>query len=281
MDLHNDDQPVGRVLSRRRLLIVLGWTGASVVAGTGLTKLGQVSKALAQAPTATATPIAACVVQPALTEGPYFVDEMLNRTDIRVEPSDGSVKPGAQLRLLFNVSKLNGEMCAPLPGAQVDVWHCDGLGLYSDVENQVGKKFLRGYQVTDETGAAEFLTIYPGWYPGRTTHIHFKIRTDPASDKGYEFTSQLFFDDAFTDQVYTQQPYSSKGNRGTRNKNDGIYLEGGEQLILNVEKEKDKDGYTATFNIALDTSQPSTASSGGPGGGGQRPGGPPPQGGSR
>jgi len=67
------------------------------------------------------------------------------------------VKPGAQLRLLFNVSKLNGEMCAPLPGAQVDVWHCDALGVYSDVENQVGKKFLRGYQITDETGTAEFI----------------------------------------------------------------------------------------------------------------------------
>src|SRR5207244_2699335 len=100
---------------------------------------------------------------------------------IRSDPSDGSVKPGAPLRLALRVSRLTAGSCAPLPGAMVDVWHCDALGAYSDVSDPggstVGKKFLRGYQVTDAEGLVRFTTIYPGAYPGRAVHIHFKIRS--------------------------------------------------------------------------------------------------------
>ncbi len=155
----------------------------------------------------------ACVARPALTEGPYFVDEKLNRSDIRSDPSDGSVRQGALLALTFRVSQLTNA-CAPLGGASVDVWHCDAAGVYSDVSDPgfstVGKKFLRGYQVTDSSGVAKFTTIYPGWYQGRAVHIHFKIRSHTGSGSAYEFTSQLFFDDNITDQVYTQAPYSAK-----------------------------------------------------------------------
>src|SRR5205823_1672252 len=152
---------------------------------------------------------------PALTQGPYFVDKQLERSDIRVEPSDNSVKQGVLLNLIFNVSNVSQNTCKPLQGAHVDVWHCDAAGAYSGVSDPgfqtTGQKWLRGYQITDANGAAKFVTIYPGWYSGRTVHIHFMIRTDPTSETGYEFTSQLFFDEALTDKVHAQQPYAAKG----------------------------------------------------------------------
>ena len=73
--------------------------------------------------------------------------------------------------------------CTPLANALVDMWHCDALGVYSDVssQNTLGQRFLRGYQVSDANGQVQFLTIYPGWYAGRAVHIHFKVRTEPAA----------------------------------------------------------------------------------------------------
>jgi protocatechuate 3,4-dioxygenase beta subunit len=204
-------------------------------------------------PTGSATATPSCVVRPQLTEGPYFVDERLNRTDIRTDPSDGSTKAGAQLRLVVNVSQISGAACIALPGAQVDVWHCDAGGLYSDEaqNDTVGKKFLRGYQVTDANGRAEFLTIVPGWYQGRTVHIHFKIRMFSGTRATYVFTSQLFFDEAATAEVLARPPYSSRGNPDTPNASDGIYKQSGGQLTLNLAREG--SGYAATFDIGLQT----------------------------
>jgi protocatechuate 3,4-dioxygenase beta subunit len=205
-------------------------------------------------PTGTATATPSCVVRPALTEGPYFVDERLNRSDIRTDPSNGTTKDGAQLRLVFNVSQVNGASCTTLPGAQVDVWHCDAGGLYSDQaqNNTVGRKFLRGYQVTDANGRAEFITIVPGWYQGRAIHIHFKIRMLAGNRATYEFTSQLFFDDATLAEVLAKSPYSSRGNPDTPNASDGIYQQSGGQLNLSLSREG--SGYAATFDIGLQTS---------------------------
>lgn len=257
-DPHDDDKPVGRILTRREILVLLGGAGAAAVVGTGFTRLNLSQSAGTATPAATDAVLPSCVVRPEMTEGPYFVDEMLNRSDIRVEPSDGSVKEGTLLRLIFNVSVVSADACTSLEGAQVDVWHCDALGVYSDVNDPgfstIGQKWLRGYQLTDETGKAEFTTIYPGWYPGRTVHIHFKIRTDPESDSGYEFTSQLFFDDALSDAVYADEPYATHGvARNTLNANDGIYRNEGGQLMLQPAQEDD-GSYTATFDIGLDLS---------------------------
>jgi protocatechuate 3,4-dioxygenase beta subunit len=282
MELHDDDKPIGRVLSRREVLALLGGAGAVLIAGTGFKTLDQLLITATPTVTPTATSIPSCVVRPALTEGPYFVDEMLNRSDIRIEPSDGSVKEGAQLRLVFRVSDVSANACSRLEGAQVDVWHCDALGVYSDVDDPgfdtSGQKWLRGYQLTDEFGVAEFLTIYPGWYSGRTVHIHFKIRTDPDSDTGYEFTSQLFFDEAMTDEVHSQEPYAEKGYRNTLNSDDGIFQNSDGLLTLEVVEEE--DGYAAIFDIGLDLSQ-SFSDSGASNGGGNPSGerGTPPVGG--
>jgi protocatechuate 3,4-dioxygenase beta subunit len=202
-------------------------------------------------PIKTAAMNPSCIVRPQQTEGPYFVDEDLNRSDIRSDLSDGSVKDGVPLHLVFCVSQMAGSACTPLKGATVDLWQCDALGVYSDfldingLFDTRGKKFLRGYQVTSAKGRAEFMTIYPGWYPGRAVHIHFKIRTEP----GYEFTSQLYFDDSITDQVHAQAPYATKGQRTLSNEGDSIFQRGGKELILQLAKET--TGYRGIFDIGL------------------------------
>ncbi|MFL5492257.1 MAG: hypothetical protein ACJ8AV_12605 [Gemmatimonadales bacterium] len=104
--------------------------------------------------------------------------------------------------------------------------------------------------MTGADGVARFTTIYPGWYQGRAVHIHFKIRSSASATAAYEFTSQLFFDDTLTDQVHAQQPYAAKGRRDLRNSGDGIFNQGGAELVLAVTPTT--EGYTATFDIALD-----------------------------
>lgn len=249
--------PVARILSRREMLGLIGMTAAAPLLGSC-----EQSPSRAQTSTSTQTParaltatIPSCVVRPQQTEGPYFVDDKLNRSDIRSDPADGLVAQGSPLRLVLHVSRIAGGSCTPLSGAIVDVWQCDASGVYSDFEDfnglfdTRGKKFLRGYQVTGTDGRVEFVTIYPGWYPGRTVHIHFKIRTDSASRRSHEFTSQLYFDDAITDQVHAQPPYSGKGQRTRRNDRDGIFRRGGDQLMLRLTKEE--RGYLGTFDIGL------------------------------
>jgi protocatechuate 3,4-dioxygenase beta subunit len=254
---HNDDLPIGRLLNRREALLALAGAGAAVALaacapGSSLASTAQATATTGGSTGTTSGSAPSYVARPALTEGPYFVDERLNRSDIRTDPSDGSVRQGTLLALTFRVSQLT-TACAPLAGASVDVWQCDAAGVYSDVRDQsfntVGKKFLRGYQVADGSGVAKFTTIYPGWYQGRTVHIHFKIRSHTGSGAAYEFTSQLFFDDAITDKIYAQPPYSAKGQRTLRNEGDGIYNQGGRQLLLTPTKTT--EGYSATFAIGL------------------------------
>lgn len=243
---------IAAVLTRRKALSFLGGTAAASLLGClrGQSAPGGSKEAVAQGPASISS---TCIVRPEQTEGPYFTDERINRADLRSDPSDGSISQGVPLRLVFHVSQLAGQSCLPLEGATVDVWHCDAQGVYSDVVdrsfNTVGKKFLRGYQTTDQTGTAEFVTIYPGWYPGRAVHIHFKIRTAAAAQPVREFTSQLYFDDAISDRVHTQVPYAKPGQRAL-NRQDGIFQRGGEQLILQLTEAA--EGYAGRFDITLE-----------------------------
>jgi protocatechuate 3,4-dioxygenase beta subunit len=238
--------------TRRKVLGFLG--GTMVVSLLGCLK----RKSAAENPANSSIPAVAasstCAVRPEQTEGPYFVNERLNRADIRSDSSDGSIRQGMPLRLVFQVSQITDQSCLPLSGAIVDVWHCDAEGIYSDVIdrgfNTIGKKFLRGYQMTDGKGMAEFITIYPGWYPGRAIHIHFKIRTTPSLPEGQEFTSQLYFDDALSDRVHAQAPYRKEGKRRL-NREDGIFRRGGEQLTLQLTQTQAAEGYVGRFDIAL------------------------------
>lgn len=254
--MQNDDQLRGYMLTRREALAMLGVTGVALLTGCrgSNARVPADTAAGSSMSTIAAAGSSVCVVRPELTEGPYFVDEMLNRSDIRGDPSDRSVKPGVPLQLTFNVSTLAAAACTPLANALVDIWHCDHLGVYSDVRdpgfNTVGKKFLRGYQLTDAGGVASFTTVYPGWYQGRAVHIHFKIRSAPSATPGFEFTSQLFFDDALADRVHARQPYAAKGQRTILNSRDGIFRRGGSQLLLSL-TETNGGGYAGTFDVAL------------------------------
>jgi protocatechuate 3,4-dioxygenase beta subunit len=262
----NDDEMKGRILGRREILGLFGGAGAALLvacssdgssdggsSGSGGAVATQPATE-ATAATGSGTPAAAspqvpsCVVVPELAEGPYFVDENLDRSDIRSDPTNGTIKPGNQFNLTFNVAKVTAGACTVYPNAKVDIWHCDAQGAYSDVSDAMvgstrGQKFLRGHQMTDANGKASFTTIYPGWYPGRAVHIHFKIRVD-----NEEFTSQLFFDETLSDQIFTQAAYQKSGNR-TRNSNDSIYRQAGDVLLLQLTR--NGDVYNGSFNIGL------------------------------
>jgi protocatechuate 3,4-dioxygenase beta subunit len=204
---------------------------------------------------------------PQQTEGPYFVDGMPNRSDIRSDPSDGSVQQGIPLHLIVHVYGLNKNgSCVPLKGAKVDIWHANSQGIYSDIADQgtTGKEFLRGYQLTDNNGTARFTTIYPGWYQGRAIHIHDKVRTFDGSEKTLEWTSQLYFDNSVNEQVHKQPPYSKHGPPDITNEQDGIYAgpstdglvqsNTGKHLMVNLTKGEGQS-YIGTFNIVLNATQ--------------------------
>jgi protocatechuate 3,4-dioxygenase beta subunit len=233
--MHDDDRNLGRLLGRRE---ALAWLGAGAWSMSSLSH---------------AADTAACVVRPEQTEGPFFVDERLERVDIRPDPATGATSPGAPLRLAIAVSTMTGGTCVPVRGATVDVWQCDAAGRYSDVRDfagsTVGQKFLRGFQKTDERGLAQFVTIVPGWYEGRAVHIHFRIDTPPAGARARTFASQLYFEESLLDRVYAQAPYATRTGRRVRNAQDGLFRRGGEQLMLAPRPEG--DALATRFNVGL------------------------------
>jgi protocatechuate 3,4-dioxygenase beta subunit len=230
---------------RREVVRLLGLFSAAGLLGCS----SGGARAASESPTTPSPGGSSCVVRPQQTEGPFFVDERLNRSDLRTDPATGSARPGVPLHIDFHVSRTSAGICGPLVGALVDVWQCDASGAYSDVSGTAGTKFLRGFQVTDDAGRAQFSTIYPGWYSGRAVHVHFKIRSTPTAVTRFEFTSQLYFDEAVTDAVHAQPPYNSRGRRDTTNQRDGVFANGGPQLLLAVTP--DGPGYAGTFDIAL------------------------------
>jgi protocatechuate 3,4-dioxygenase beta subunit len=153
------------------------------------------------------------------TEGPFYFEVDRVRSDIR----EG--RDGAPLRLGVRVRDLaNG--CDPIPNAVVDVWHCDATGSYSEP----GETYLRGLQVTNRDGIVEFTTIYPGWYSGRTVHIHAKVHLD----KRTVLTTQFYFADGFTDRVFSLEPYAGDTGRDAFNDSDPLYEKA---LELSLSKE--------------------------------------------
>jgi protocatechuate 3,4-dioxygenase beta subunit len=247
----DDDRQVGRILSRREVLARVGATGTALLAAQSA------RSAAAGEPAGATAERRACVATPEQTEGPYFADDRLERADIRTDPADGAARPGVPLHLTLRVFDIGRNRCERAARAVVDLWQCDALGLYSSVRDinglfdTSGKKFLRGYQRTGDDGTVRFVTIYPGWYPGRTVHVHFKIRTEAASGQGYELTSQLYFDDALTDRVHALAPYATHGRRTVTNARDGIFRNGGDLLTLAL-RPRD-EGYETAFDVGLYT----------------------------
>lgn len=169
-----------------------------------------------------------CMLQTEVTEGPFYIDPRLLRADI----TEG--RPGLPLQLRLQVVTAD---CRPVAGARVDVWHCDAQGVYSGVENlgggadTVGQTFLRGTQLTDSTGVSTFETIFPGWYRGRTTHIHYKVFLD----EKIVLTSQIFFDEAVNQAIYDDhEAYERTDTRDMLNAADSIAAEAGQGAFATV-----------------------------------------------
>ncbi|WP_020558911.1 intradiol ring-cleavage dioxygenase [Thiofilum flexile] len=200
-----------------------------------------------------------CQLTPEVTEGPYYLDKDLVRADIRED------RTGIPLKMRIQVV---GADCKPLEKARVDIWHCDAQGNYSgysgqgsDTQVDTSKQtFLRGTQMTDSAGIATFQTIYPGWYMGRTVHIHFKVFLDQTQ----VLTGQAFFPDALSQYIFDNAP-DYGGRKTTRdmiNINDGIAKEAGEGSYAAVREQT--DGYDAALVVGIDPEARSVQRGGNP-----------------
>jgi protocatechuate 3,4-dioxygenase beta subunit len=219
--------------TRRSSLVRLG--GALVTAAGGGALLSPEAKSGNKAVESGAVQ---CVLTPELTEGPFYIAGEKVRRDIR----DGH--PGTVLTLRLRV--LDASSCKPIKGAAVDVWHADAAGNYSGFGSGASSRtFLRGIQKTNADGVAVFTTIYPGWYQGRTVHIHVKVHVGGR----VVHTGQLFFSDTLTDAVYRAAPYKDRPNRDVRNTQDSIFVNGGKRGLLAVTK--NGAGYVGTIVMGV------------------------------
>ncbi len=219
-----------RELSRRDVLKSAGGAGVAAIFGIrALDLLGGDAEAATT-----------CLLTPETTEGPYWVDGVLTRRNI----TEG--KQGLPLVIRFTV--LNARTCKPIRNADVEIWHCDALGNYSAV-NGAASRFLRGHQRSNASGKAEFLTIFPGWYRGRTPHIHMKVNVGGST----VHTGQVFVDERISASVYRQKPYARRGQSDTSHARDGIYRQAGgstAELKL-VRRTGGLKGYVGTIAIGV------------------------------
>ncbi len=243
---------VDKEISRRQAIGLLAVAGAGVMLGCG-----GGTKTSTTTTTTTTTANTSCTVTPEDEEGPYFVDDSatgFSRSDIRSNLDGSNTQSGIPLtRSIYAYDSENS--CAAMANVQVDIWHCNGSGIYSaeDVEDTTGETWLRGYQITDSNGLATFKTIIPGWYAGRTTHIHLRLRsTYDSTTTGGTNTTHLFFPQDVIDTINsTISPYSAEGANPTTNASDHVYsgeVDGGTLLTLSGDN---TNGYTATFKVNL------------------------------
>ena len=253
-------------ITRRNALTGAGALGAAYLVGP----------LLIEAPGGTAIAANECAkLTPELTEGPYWVNTMLHRSDVRANSHGGGHQAGVPLRLTINVVD-SSKGCRPLNGVAVDIWHANGNGLYSDESSQqagggtsggdtISDNWLRGYQITGKDrglgqspvhGQVGFTTIWPGWYSGRAIHIHARVRKlshTGATIAGY--TTQIFFSDADNDRVLTgATPYNTRSPQTdpTTDQNDTVLTSA--DFATNIVKVNGtiEHGFKTTFNIALD-----------------------------
>jgi len=230
-------------MDRRRLLVAVGL--AAAFGPRALAALGEDAQA------------ATCVLTPEATEGPYWIDKTLTRRNI----TEG--KPGMPLQIVFTV--VNAKTCRPIKGADVEIWHCDADGDYSGFDSGAGPsggaggqsgpatrtRYLRGHQRANASGKAEFLTVFPGWYQGRTPHIHMKVNVGG----NVVHTGQVFFSERITAAVYRTSPYRSRGQADTPHARDGIYAQaGGASAELRLSRRpKGVRGYTGRIVVGVAT----------------------------
>jgi protocatechuate 3,4-dioxygenase beta subunit len=179
-----------------------------------------------------------CVLTPEQTEGPYYVANERLRRNI----TEG--RPGTPLTLRLTV--VDAKTCRPIKGAAVDIWHCDASGIYSGFgAGRASRTFMRGIQRTNANGVATFRTVYPGWYQGRTVHIHVKVHVRG----NVVHTGQLYFPDRVTDAAYRRAPYTRRPNRDVRNADDAIFRSGGKRSLLSLRRSG--AGYVGSIRMGV------------------------------
>ena len=228
-------------LTRRSSLVRLGGLlGAALGAGAWKSgAFGGGSDAAAAGPAAVASGALSCVLAPEQTEGPYYIPGEKVRRNI----TEG--KPGVPLTLKLSV--VDASTCRAIKNAAVDIWHADAGGVYSGFGQGTGNRtFLRGIQRTDAHGVATFQTIYPGWYPGRTVHIHVKVHLGG----NVVHTGQLYFRDSLTDTVYRRTPYSTRPDRDTRNAVDSVFRNGGSRSMVRL-RSNGSGGYIGSIVMGV------------------------------
>jgi protocatechuate 3,4-dioxygenase beta subunit len=222
-------------LTRRGSLVRLGGFLVSSLGAAGL----KIDSSEGAGPAAVASGAVSCVLTPEQTEGPYYIANEALRRNI----TEG--RPGTPL--LLRAIVVNASTCKPIKSAAVDVWHADAGGVYSGFgSGATSRTFMRGVQRTDAKGLALFRTVYPGWYQGRTVHIHVKVHLGG----NVVHTGQLYFPDTLTDAVYRNRPYSARGNRDVRNAADSIFRNGGSKSLLGVKKNS-AGVYVATIMMGV------------------------------
>jgi protocatechuate 3,4-dioxygenase beta subunit len=208
-------------ITRRGSLVRLG---GLIVAGVGVGGW-KIAESEGSGPGAVASGAVSCVLAPEQTEGPYYIA----REKVRRNITDG--RPGTPL--LLRAFVVDASTCRAIKNAAVDIWHADAEGIYSGFgEGAASRTFMRGIQRSNAKGLALFRTVYPGWYQGRTVHIHVKVHLGG----NVLHTGQLYFPDTVTDAVYRKAPYNSRPNRSTRNAADAIYRNGGKKSQVSVRK---------------------------------------------
>jgi protocatechuate 3,4-dioxygenase beta subunit len=226
-----------RKVGRREAIGVMGAAGAALAFGCGGSPTGPDSTG--SAATTTTSTNAACAVTPNETAGPYPSLTDLFRSDIR----EG--KAGTRLALTVKVVNVNAA-CAPVPNANVEVWHCDSSGNYSEYGTQAAQTYLRGIQSTNSNGEVAFTTIYPGWYQGRATHIHFEVTVNGTSRK----ITQIAFPESVNASVYSTGVYAARGSNPTSNLADGIFTDSLAAELVTPSGDA-TNGYTASCQAGI------------------------------
>lgn len=278
----NEDVRRSRLLvSRRRALSLGGTIGlgsllaacAGTSARSSATSAGSATSSAPMTPSSTAADdivaaldaVRTCTTSPEQTQGPFWFDVDSIRSDIREQ------RPGSVLQLALRVQDVSAcsadGRATPIPNCVVEIWHCDAGGLYSGFESGSGGKnsgetsdgsyasgdqeatttddgtYLRGAQVADSNGIVQFTTIFPGWYRGRTMHLHLKVHLDRET----VLTTQLYVEDELATEVYAAAPYSDRSGRRTLNSDDAFFSE---DAVLTVSKQG--GAYLGLINLGVD-----------------------------
>ena len=190
-----------------------------------------------------------CILIPHETAGPYPLDLSGDLSYFRNDITEE--KPGIQLDLTITIVSIQDD-CNPIANARVDLWQTDKDGVYSGFvqpgHDTTGETFCRGIQITDINGQVKFKTIYPGWYPGRTTHNHFQVFLSNVLSA----TSQMAFPDAINTLVY-DTPLYTKGQNTTveTTADDGVFADGYEDQLLNITPNLATGGYDGSITVGI------------------------------